>query len=92
MKRAVLPALLLAFLSRRGFVPLVDEREQPREGVVQVCAFDGTRAGQFDVELEDERLYFILEPTDGIRPGGLREQAYFHLWRALRPWPAERRR
>ena len=41
-------ALLLPFPRLLRLVPLVDEREQPAEGVVQVRALDGARAGQFD--------------------------------------------
>ena len=40
-------------------MPLVNEREQPRQGVVQVRAFDGTRAGQLDQRQ-------VAEPVEAV--------------------------
>jgi peptidoglycan/xylan/chitin deacetylase (PgdA/CDA1 family) len=48
--------------------------------------------GPFAVQLGKERFDFVLEDAPAIRPGSPREQAYFALWRALRPWPAQLRR
>jgi len=48
-------------------------------------------AGRFDAPLGDQRLSFTLE-AEPIRAGGGREQAYFALWAALRPWAPEPRR
>ena len=41
-------AFLLSLRRLRRLMSLVDEREQPVEGVVQVCAIDSTRTRQLD--------------------------------------------
>jgi len=49
-------------------------------------------AGRLDAQLGPERLSFDLEDAPAMGPGGAREQAYFALWTALRPWAPGARR